>query len=88
MKVTRQHRHTKTASPGDSSSGEEAWEVRLALFQHHLKLARIFVSELLEEEVEEKAVERYSQDKPHDGHYSRWGTTDQARIGTGRAAQC
>ena len=30
------------------------WEVKLALLQHHLELARLFVGELLEEEVEEK----------------------------------
>jgi transposase-like protein len=47
-----------------------------------VKLARIFVSELLEEEVEEKAGERYSHGKPHDGRYSRWGTNPgSVRIG-------
>lgn len=37
---------------------EKPWEVKLTLLQHHLELARIFVNELLEEEVEEKAGER------------------------------
>ncbi len=37
---------------------EKPWEVKLALLQHHLELARIFVGELLEEEVEEKAGKR------------------------------
>lgn len=58
---------------------EKSWEVKLALLQHHLELARIFVGELLEEEVEEKAGERYSHD---DRRYSRWGKNPgSVRIG-------
>lgn len=58
---------------------EKPWEVKLALLQHHLELARIFVGELLEEEVEEKAGERYSHD---DSRYSRWGRNPgSVRIG-------
>ena len=58
---------------------EKPWEVKLALLQHHLELARIFVGELLEEEVEEKAGERYSHD---DSRFSRWGTNPgSVRIG-------
>jgi hypothetical protein len=61
---------------------EKPWEVKLALLQHHLELARIFVSELPEEEVEQKAGERYSHDKPHDGRYSWWGKNlGSVRIG-------
>ena len=58
---------------------EKPWEVKLALLQHHLELARIFVGELLEEEVEQKAGKRYSHD---DRQYSRWGTNPgSVRIG-------
>ena len=58
---------------------EKPWEVKLALLQHHLELARIFVNELLEEEVEEKAGERYSHD---DSCFSRWGKNPgSVRIG-------
>jgi len=58
---------------------EKPWEVKLTLLQHHLELARIFVNELLEEEVEEKAGERYSHD---DRRFSRWGTNPgSVRIG-------
>jgi transposase-like protein len=58
---------------------EKPWEVKLALLQHHLELARIFVSGLLEEEVEEKAGERYSHD---DSRFSRWGKNPgSVRIG-------
>ena len=58
---------------------EKPWEVKLALLQHHLELARIFVGELLEEEVEEKAGKRYSHD---DRRFSRWGKNPgSVRIG-------
>ena len=40
---------------------EKPWEVKLALLQHHLELARIFVGELLEEEVDSR---RRSKRKP------------------------
>jgi hypothetical protein len=40
---------------------EKPWEVKLALLQHHLGLGRLFVGELLKEEVEEKAGKRYSR---------------------------
>ena len=55
------------------------FEVKLALLQHHLQLARIFVQELLEEEVEEKAGQRHSHD---DRRFSRWGSNPgSVRIG-------
>ena len=59
--------------------GEKGFEVKLALLQHHLQLARIFVQELLEEEVEEKAGQRHSHD---DQRFSRWGSNPgSVRIG-------
>jgi hypothetical protein len=58
---------------------EKPWEVKLALLNHHLELARIFVRELLEEEVEEKAGPRHNHD---DRRYSRWGSNPgSVRIG-------
>jgi len=58
---------------------EKPWEVKLAFLQHHLELARIFVNELLEEEVEEKAGQRYSHDETR---YSRWSKNPgSVRIG-------
>ena len=58
---------------------EKPWEVKLALLQHHLELARLFVGELLEEEVEEKAGKRYSHDETR---YSRWSKNPgSVRIG-------
>ena len=59
--------------------GGKPFEVKLALLQHHLQLARIFVQELLEEEVEEKAGQRHSHD---DRRFSRWGSNPgSVRIG-------
>ena len=58
---------------------EKPWEVKLTLLQHHLELARLFVGELLEEEVEEKAGKRYSHDETR---YSRWSKNPgSVRIG-------
>lgn len=58
---------------------EKPFEIKLALLQHHLQLARIFVQELLEEEVEEKAGQRHSHD---DRRFSRWGSNPgSVRIG-------
>ena len=49
-------------------------DVKLHLLQHHAQMARLLAGEILEEEVESLAGEKYSRDKPHDGRYSRWGT--------------
>ena len=62
---------------------EKPWEVKLALLQHHLELARIFVNELLEEEVEEKAGERYSHD---DSRFSQWGKNPGSSYRGGKGA--
>ena len=37
-------------------------------------MARLLAGELLEEEVECLAGERYSRDKPHGGRFCRWGS--------------
>lgn len=57
-------------------------DVKLQLANHHMKLARLLVQEIMEEETLEKAGERYSRDKPMNGRYSRWGTNPgSVRIG-------
>jgi len=48
-------------------------DVKLQLLQHHAEMARLLAEEILVEEVEMLAGERYSRDKPHGGRYSRWG---------------
>ena len=54
---------------------EQPLDVKLQLIQHHAMMARLLASELLEEEVECLAGERYSRDKPHGGRFCRWGAT-------------
>jgi transposase-like protein len=47
-----------------------------------MKLARLLVKEVIEEEALEKAGERHSRDKPMNGRFSRWGTNPgSVRIG-------
>ena len=53
---------------------EQPLDVKLQLIQHHAMMARLLASELLEEEVECLAGERYSRDKPHGGRFCRWGS--------------
>lgn len=48
-------------------------DIKLDLVQNHLSICQIMLNELFDEEVCEKAGERYSHNKPHDGKYSRWG---------------
>lgn len=58
-------------------------DVKLHLLQHHMELARLLVHEILEEEVIERAGDRYSRDKPFQGRYSRWGMNPgSVRIGS------
>jgi len=48
-------------------------EVRLEIVNHHLTICQMYLNELFEEEVVEKAGARYSHNKPQGGAYSRWG---------------
>lgn len=61
---------------------EQSVDLKVELIHNHLALCQILLNELLEEEVIEKAGERYSRSKPHDGRYSRWGfNPGSVRIG-------
>jgi transposase-like protein len=53
---------------------ESPLEIKMALIEHHMELARMLVREILDEEVCQLAGERYSRSKPLDGRYSRWGS--------------
>jgi len=48
-------------------------ETKIGLIQNHLEMARIFINQVIQEDVNQLAGERYSHDKPHNGRYSRWG---------------
>jgi len=48
-------------------------EVKLHLLRHYAEMARLLATEIMDEEVEMLAGERYSRDKPHGRRYRRWG---------------
>jgi len=48
-------------------------KVKLQLLQHYAEMARLLAGEIMDEEVETLAGERYSRDKPCGGRYRRWG---------------
>ncbi|NBB87557.1 MAG: IS256 family transposase [Bacteroidetes bacterium] len=52
---------------------DEPIEVKLHLLQHYAEMARLLAAEIMDEEVETLAGERYSRDKPCGGRYRRWG---------------
>lgn len=61
---------------------EQSVDLKLELLRNHLSLCQIMINELLEEEVIDKAGERYSHQKPFEGRYSRWGyNPGSVRIG-------
>lgn len=49
-------------------------EIQLSLFNHYIEMMKIMADNLMEEEVKEKAGERYERNKPEEGRYSRWGS--------------
>lgn len=50
------------------------WQTNLTLIKCFQELSLMFIRQLMEDEVRQYAGERYSHQKPHKGHYSRWGT--------------
>jgi putative transposase len=64
---------------------EQSVELKTSLLQNHLSICQNMINELLEEEVKQKAGNRYSKEKPYDGRYSRWGfNPGSVRIGDQR----
>jgi len=53
---------------------EQDLEVKLIAMQHHLHIVRMLINDILEDEVKQYSGIRYSQTKPHEGRYSRWGS--------------
>ena len=49
-------------------------EIQLELFKHFVDMSKILANQLFEDEVESKAGEKYSREKPSEGKYSRWGS--------------
>lgn len=60
----------------------QSLETQLSLFSNFLEVAKILANQMLEDEVKEKAGERYDREKPSSGRYSRWGSNPGSiRIG-------
>lgn len=48
-------------------------ETQMDLFQHYIELSKLLAKQLLQDEVEQKAGEKYTRNKPFDGRFSWWG---------------
>lgn len=48
-------------------------DVKLEALKHHVSITWMLINEILDNEVVERAGEKYSHHKPCDGRYSRWG---------------
>ena len=61
---------------------EQPVEIQFELFRHHIELSKLLINQLLQDEVEQKAGEKYTRAKPFDGQFSRWGyNPGSVRIG-------
>ena len=49
-------------------------ETQISLFGNFLEVAKLLANQILEDEVKEKAGQRYDREKPSSGRYSRWGS--------------
>lgn len=52
----------------------QSLETQISLFSNYLEVAKILANQMLEEEVKEKAGERYNREEPSSGRYSCWGS--------------
>lgn len=60
----------------------QSMERQVSLFSNFLEIAGILANQMLEDEVKQKAGERYDREKPSEGRYSRWGSNPGSiRIG-------
>lgn len=61
---------------------EQSIETQISLFGNFLEVAKLLANQLFEDEVKEKAGERYNREKPSEGKYNRWGSNPGSiRIG-------
>ncbi len=64
---------------------EQPVETQLELFKHYTEIAQLIANQVFEDEVRQKAGERYSREKQNQGNYSRWGNNPGSiRIGEER----
>ena len=65
---------------------KQSLETQISLFGNFLEVAKLLANQILEDEVKEKAGERYNREKPSEGRYSRWGSNPGSiRIGEEKA---
>lgn len=61
---------------------DQPLEIQFELFRHHIEVSKLLINQILQDEVEEKAGEKYTRAKPFDGQFSRWGyNPGSVRIG-------
>ncbi len=61
---------------------EQSLETQISLFSNFLEVAKLLANQIIDDEVKEKAGERYNREKPEEGRYSRWGSNPGSiRIG-------
>ncbi|MDF1612528.1 transposase [Stygiobacter electus] len=49
-------------------------EIQLELFKHYVNMAKVLANQFFEDEVRQKAGEKYTREKPEEGRYDRWGS--------------
>ena len=49
-------------------------EVQLEYFKLYINMSKILANQFFEDEVRQRAGEKYSREKPEAGRYSRWGS--------------
>jgi transposase-like protein len=52
---------------------EQPIDMKISLLEQHLSICQLVINQILEEEVQTLAGERYSHDKPSAGRYNRYG---------------
>jgi len=64
---------------------EQPLETQLDLFKHYTEIAQLIANQVFEDEVHQKAGERYSRENQNESNYSRWGNNPGSiRIGEER----
>ncbi|MBU0558507.1 MAG: transposase [Bacteroidetes bacterium] len=64
---------------------EQPIETQIELFRHYSEIAKLIANQVFEDEVHQKAGERYQRDGSEEQNYSRWGSNPGSiRIGDER----
>jgi len=64
---------------------EQSVETQLALFKHYIEIAKLIANQVFEDEVHQKAGQRYQRERTEGQRYNRWGSNPGSiRIGEER----